>query len=161
MATMKCSNCQNAFILPKDRTTITCPFCNTIHLISSDELNSEQSVESIQLEKYYQSLIQKAKTYRDIKVLSETADEFYRLGTYKDSLKYAEYCLERIKEEEQKQIEQAKLREAEEQRRKKERTKYRIKMGIIYTIAAALLIAVIVIMSQAEIDTGTSGMGCR
>ena len=123
------------------------------------DFSTNQTVETAQLEKHYQSLIRKAKTYRDIKVLTETADEFYRLGTYKDSLKYAEYCLERIKEEEQKQIKQAQLQEAEEQRRKKERTKYRIKMAIIYTIAAALLIAFIVIMSQVEIKTYFSGMG--
>ena len=123
------------------------------------ERKPEQTVEDIQQEQLYLNLVQKARTYRDIKVLTETADEFYRLGTYKDSLQMAEYCLDRIAEEEQKQIEQAKLREAEEQRRKKERTKYRIKMAIIYTIAAALLIAFIIIMSQAEIKTGMSGMG--
>ena len=123
------------------------------------ERKPEQTVEDIQQEQLYLNLVQKARTYRDIKVLTETADEFYRLGTYKDSLQMAEYCLDRIAEEEQKQIEQAKLREAEEQRRKKERTKYRIKMGIIYTIAAALLIAFIVIMSQVKIKTYFSGMG--
>ena len=123
------------------------------------DFSTKQTVETAQLEKHYQSLVQKAKTYRDIKVLTETADEFYRLGTYKDSLQMAEYCLDRIKEEEQKQIEQAKIREAVEQRRKKERTKYRIKMAIIYTIAAALLIAFIVIMSQVKIKTYFSGMG--
>lgn len=125
------------------------------------ERKPEQTVEDIQQEQLYLNLVQKARTYRDIKVLTETADEFYRLGTYKDSLQMAEYCLDRIAEEEQKQIEQAKLREAEEQRRKKERTKYRIKMGIIYTIAAALLLAFIIIMSQVEIKTGMSGMGIR
>lgn len=125
------------------------------------ERKPEQTVEDIQQEQLYLNLVQKARTYRDIKVLTETADEFYRLGTYKDSLQMAEYCLDRIAEEEQKQIEQAKLREAEEQRRKKERTKYRIKMGIIYTIAAALLLAFIIIMSQVEIKTGMSGMGFR
>ena len=122
------------------------------------ERKPEQTVEDIQQEQLYLNLVQKARTYRDIKVLTETADEFYRLGTYKDSLQMAEYCLDRIAEEEQKQIEQAKLREAEEQRRKKERTKYRIKMGIIYTIAAALLIAFIIIMSQVEIETYGVGL---
>ena len=125
------------------------------------ERKPEQTVEDIQQEQLYLNLVQKARTYRDIKVLTETADEFYRLGTYKDSLQMAEYCLDRIAEEEQKQVEQAKIREAEEQRRKKERTKYRIKMGIIYTIAAALLLAFIIIMSQVEIKTGMSGMGFR
>ena len=43
--------------------------------------------------------------------------------------------------------------------RKKEQKKYRIKMAIIYTIAAALLIAFIVIMSQVKIKTYFSGMG--
>ena len=123
------------------------------------ERKPEQTVEDIHQEQLYLNLVQKARTYRDIKVLTETADEFYRLGTYKDSLQMAEYCLDRIAEEEQKQVEQAKIREAEEQRQKKERTKYRIKMAIIYTIAAALLIAFIVIMSQIEIKTYFSGMG--
>lgn len=123
------------------------------------ERKPEQTVEDIQQEQRYLNLVQKARTYRDIKVLTETADEFYRLGTYKDSLQMAEYCLDRIAEEEQKQIEQAKIREAEELRRKKEQKKYRIKMAIIYTIAAALLIAFIVIMSQIEIKTYFSGMG--
>ena len=122
------------------------------------ERKPEQTVEDIQQEQLYLNLVQKARTYRDIKVLTETADEFYRLGTYKDSLQMAEYCLDRIAEEEQKQIEQAKLREAEEQRRKKERTKYRIKMAIIYTIAAALLLAFIIIMSQVEIETYGVGL---
>ena len=123
------------------------------------DFSTKQTVEAMQREKHYENLVQKARKYRDIKVLTETADEFYRLGTYKDSLQMAEYCLDRIKEEEQKQIEQAKIREAVEQRRKKERTKYRIKMAIIYTIAAALLIAFIVIMSQVKIKTYFSGMG--
>ena len=125
------------------------------------ERKPEQTVEDIQQEQHYLNLVQKARKYRDVKVLTATADEFYRLGTYKDSLKMAEYCLDRVAEEEQKRAEQKKIQEAEEVLRKKEQTKYRIKMGIIYTIAAALLLAFIVIMSQAEIDTGTSGMGFR
>ena len=122
------------------------------------ERKPEQTVEDIQQEQLYLNLVQKARTYRDIKVLTETADEFYRLGTYKDSLKMAEYCLDRVAEEEQKRAEQKKIQEAEEVLRKKERTKYRIKMGIIYTIAVVLLIAFIIIMSQAEIETYGVGL---
>lgn len=122
------------------------------------DLNNDQTVEAIQLEQHYLNLVQKARKYRDIKVLTETADEFYRLGTYKDSLKMAEYCLDRVAEEEQKRAEQKKIQEAEELLRKKEQTKYRIKMAIIYTIAAALLIAFIIIMSQAEIETYGVGL---
>ena len=122
------------------------------------DLNNDQTVEAIQLEQHYLNLVQKARKYRDIKVLTETADEFYRLGTYKDSLKMAEYCLDRVAEEEQKRAEQEKIQEAEEQLRKKERTKYRIKMGIIYTIAVVLLIAFIIIMSQVEIETYGVGL---
>ena len=122
------------------------------------DLNNDQTVEAIQLEQHYLNLVQKARKYRDVKVLTETADEFYRLGTYKDSLKMAEYCLDRVAEEEQKRAEQEKIQEAEEQLRKKERTKYRIKMGIIYTIAVVLLIAFIIIMSQVEIETYGVGL---
>lgn len=122
------------------------------------DLNNDQTVEAIQLEQHYLNLVQKARKYRDIKVLTETADEFYRLGTYKDSLKMAEYCLDRVAEEEQKRAEQKKIQEAEEVLRKKEQTKYRIKMGIIYTIAVVLLIAFIIIMSQAEIETYGVGL---
>ena len=122
------------------------------------DLNNDQTVEAIQLEQHYLNLVQKARKYRDIKVLTETADEFYRLGTYKDSLKMAEYRLDRVAEEEQKRAEQKKIQEAEELLRKKEQTKYRIKMAIIYTIAAALLIAFIIIMSQAEIETYGVGL---
>lgn len=122
------------------------------------DLNNDQTVEAIQLEQHYLNLVQKARKYRDIKVLTETADEFYRLGTYKDSLKIAEYCLDRVAEEEQKRAEQKKIQEAEELLRKKEQTKYRIKMAIIYTIAVALLIAFIIIMSQAEIETYGVGL---
>ena len=122
------------------------------------DLNNDQTVEAIQLEQHYLNLVQKARKYRDVKVLTETADEFYRLGTYKDSLKMAEYCLDRVAEEEQKRAEQEKIQEAEEQLRKKERTKYRIKMGIIYTIAVVVLIAFIINMSQAEIETYGVGL---
>ena len=122
------------------------------------ERKPEQTVEDIQQEQHYLNLVQKARKYRDIKVLTETADEFYRLGTYKDSLKMAEYCLDRVAEEEQKRAEQKKIQEAEELLRKKERTKYRIKMAIIYTIAAVLLIAFIIIMSQVEIETYGVGL---
>lgn len=122
------------------------------------DLNNDQTVEAIQLEQHYLNLVQKARKYRDVKVLTETADEFYRLGTYKDSLKMAEYCLDRVAEEEQKRAEQKKIQEAEEVLRKKEQTKYRIKMGIIYTIAVVLLIAFIIIMSQAEIETYGVGL---
>ena len=122
------------------------------------ERKPEQTVEDIQQEQHYLNLVQKARKYRDVKVLTETADEFYRLGTYKDSLKMAEYCLDRVAEEEQKRAEQKKIQEAEELLRKKEQTKYRIKMAIIYTIAAALLIAFIIIMSQAEIETYGVGL---
>lgn len=122
------------------------------------DLNNDQTVEAIQLEQHYLNLVQKARKYRDIKVLTETADEFYRLGTYKDSLKMAEYCLDRVAEEEQKRAEQKKIQEAEEVLRKKEQTKYRIKMGIIYTIAVVLLIAFIIIMSQVEIETYGVGL---
>ena len=122
------------------------------------DLNNDQTVEAIQLEQHYLNLVQKARKYRDIKVLTETADEFYRLGTYKDSLKMAEYRLDRVAEEEQKRAEQKKIQEAEEVLRKKEQTKYRIKMGIIYTIAVVLLIAFIIIMSQVEIETYGVGL---
>ena len=54
------------------------------------DLNNDQTVEAIQLEQHYLNLVQKARKYRDIKVLTETADEFYRLGTYKDRLKMLE-----------------------------------------------------------------------
>ena len=84
------------------------------------DFNNDQTVEAIQLEQHYLNLVQKARKYRDVKVLTETADEFYRLGTYKDSLKMAEYCLDRVAEEEQKRAEQKKIQEAEELLRKKE-----------------------------------------
>ena len=159
MATVKCTKCRSVLNLPDGNKEIICNFCGIVQSVPDEGNSPSLTLEALQLEKHYEKLVQKARTYRDIKVLTETADEFYRLGTYKDSLQMAEYCLDRIAEEEQRQVEQAKIREAEELRRKKEQKKYRIKMAIIYTIAAALLIAFIVIMSQVEIKTYFSGMG--
>ena len=158
MATKKCKICGRYLLVTGVATTVTCQFCGTTQSVLDEESKDDQTVEALQVEKRYEQLVQKARKYRDIKVLRETADEFYRLGTYKESLQMAEFCIARANEEEQRQIEQAKLQEAEELLRKKEQKKYRIKMAIIYTIAAALLIAFIIIMSQAEIKTYGVGL---
>ena len=40
------------------------------------DLNNDQTVEAIQLEQHYLNLVQKARTYRDVRVLTDTAGEF-------------------------------------------------------------------------------------
>ena len=161
MATIKCQKCNSLLIAQEGKEEITCEFCGTVQPLPPAETNNDLSVEALQLERHYEKLVQKARTYRDIKVLTETADEFYRLGTYKDSLQMAEYCLDRAAEEEQKRIEEAKIQEAEEQIRRKRRKKHQIKMAFIYSLIAALVIAFVVIMSQVEIKTYTAGMSFR
>ena len=113
-----------------------------------NDRNPTESVESLQLEQRYLNLVQKARTYRDIKVLTETADEFYRLGTYKDSLQMAQYCLARAEEEEKKRIEEAKVREAEEQRKMKGRKLYRLKLALIFILITLIIIAITLFMDQ-------------
>lgn len=153
MATMKCEKCGSVLGIHEGKSTLTCPFCGTAITVPSPAVNESSSAEDLLLEKQYDQLVQKAKTYRDIKVLTATAEEFHRLGTYKDSMQMAEFCLNKVAEEEAMRLEEAKARELEEQLRQKRHKMHLLNMIPIYILAAALLIAFVVYMSQFEIKT--------
>ena len=124
----------------------------TAHLQQADEKAEKLYNDGLsRREKYYQELIQNAKTSVDVAELNETAKKFARLGDYQDSKNFAEHCRKRAEEElakldaakEAKRIADAKAEAA----RKKKNTRN----GIIAGIAAAVVITVILVITNVVI----------
>ena len=120
-----------------------------VHLRQADEKAETLYSDGLtRREKYYQELLQIAKTSSDVAELTETAKKFDQLGDFQDSKNFAEHCRKRTAEE------QAKLdAEAERQRIAKEKAEAarkarNKKITIISAVLAAAIFAVVIIVTQ-------------
>ena len=152
MATIKCTKCGNTLILPKDKDTITCGFCGTTQKLS----DANSAAEADRLAAQYAQLMRKANKYRDVRILTETADEFDRLGDYENSRKMAEYCRQVANEEQEKLEKEAARRKLEEQWRKKGQIRRYIIIGLIVILLIALLIPFTRFMNELVSEMGWS-----
>ena len=132
----------------KDAKSATCMICGKTQRIPAvyieDDIPAGRS-ESDPQWNHYMKLLYKARNYRDIKVLSETADELDKLWYFENSRELAKLCRERIAEEQAKQATELERQKIDELRRKKSHKQHRIKMALLNMGVVALIIAISVI----------------
>ena len=148
MATFKCKKCGNTLILPKGKDNVLCGFCGTAQTVTAQYTADEINIEAFRQQNHYQQLVHRAKTYRDITVLTETAEEFDRLGDYENSREMAEFCRQQAALEQEKQKQDVEKQVIEEQRMRNVKRRHRIKMTLINLLVVLLLIAITLFMNE-------------
>ena len=145
MIRFECKKCGSLVVTEKDAKTATCTVCGKTQRIPAVVIADSQIITRHNHDPqwdHYAQLVNKARTYRDIKVLRETADEFYRLGTYKDSLQMAEFCEKRIVEEQEKRTAETKRQAIKDRRNQKGTKQYHIKLAVLNAFVLAILIGI-------------------
>ncbi len=151
MIRFECKKCGSLVVTEKESKTATCTICGKTQRIPAVFIEDRDPITRNDYDpqwNHYAKLVYKARTYRDIKVLRETADEFYRLGTYKDSLQMAEFCEKRIAEEQDKRNIEDKKRDIQEKRTNKGRKGYHIKMAFLNAGVVAFVIGVTILSNM-------------
>ena len=148
MILFECKKCSSLVPSEKDAKNATCKICGKTQRIPAvfieDDLPAGRSDSDPQWN-HYLELLYKARNYRDIKVLSETADELEKLWHFENSRELATLCRERIAEEQAKQAIELERQKIDELRRKKGHKQHHIKMGFLNLGVIALIIAITVI----------------
>ena len=140
MATMKCKKCRSLLIVPKGSEMMTCRFCGTIQPVPLPPKSVPVDSAAVQKKRRYELLIYNARTYKDLKVLTETAEELDSLGDYEKSREMAEFCRGRIAEEQRLQAEAVQIQQANEQQLKHNRSKHRLRVALtVIAIVGAIL----------------------
>ena len=145
MIRFECKKCGNLVVTESGVKSATCTVCGKTQRIPAVVIDDSQIITRHNYDPqwdHYAQLVNKARKYRDIDVLRETADEFYRLGTYKDSLQMAEFCEKRIAEEQERRTRESDKQKIKDQRWKKGTKLYHIKMAILNTFVLALIIGI-------------------
>lgn len=120
-----------------------------IHLRQADaEAEKRYNDGCAHREKYYQELLQTAKTSSDVAELAETAKKFDKLGGYQDSKILAEHCRKQAAEEQAKIDAEAERQRIAMEKREKARKAKNKKIGIISAVAAVVAIAVTMVITQ-------------
>lgn len=151
MIRFECKKCGSLVVAEKGSKTATCNICGKRQRIPAVVIEDRQIITRNDYDPkrdHYEQLLYKAKKYRDIDVLRETADEFYRLGTYKDSLQMAEFCEKRIAEEQERRTRESDKQKIKDQRWKKGTKLYHIKMAIINAIILAAIIGITLLSNK-------------
>ena len=145
MIRFECKKCGSLVVTESGVKSATCTVCGKTQRIPAVVIDDSQIITRHNYDPqwdHYAQLVNKARKYRDIDVLRETADEFYRLGTYKDSLQMAEFCEKRIAEEQERRTRESDKQKIKDQRWKKGTKLYHIKMAILNTFVLALIIGI-------------------
>ena len=151
MIRFECKKCGSLVVTEKGSKSATCNICGKTQRIPAVVIEDREPITKNDYDPQrnrYEQLVHKARTYRDIKVLRETADEFYRLGTYEDSLQMAEFCEKRIAEEEAKYAQESDKQKIKDQRNKKGTKQYHIKMAILNAGVVILAIAITLLTNE-------------
>ena len=151
MIMFECKKCESLVPAEKGAKTATCKICGKNQRIPAtvieDDLPANRSDSDPQWN-HYMKLLYKAKNYRDIDILSETADELERLWFFERSREMAKLCRERIAEEQAKRSKELERQRINKQRSEKGQKQYHIKMAFINAGVVALLIALTLIPSR-------------
>ena len=142
MPRFECTKCGSLVVAEKGAENALCAICGKMHHIPADA-NEDGYVITIHSYdpkwNHYEKLVYQARTYRDIQILTKTAEEFDSLKDYEDSPQMAEFCRKRIAEEQCKRQEEANTRAIRERHQAKGDRK-RLLMYISSVAAVILLI---------------------
>lgn len=143
MPRFECKKCGSLVIIEQGAQTAMCKVCGKKQTVPAvlidDNAPTTMNKYDPQLD-HYEKLVIKAQRYRDIQILTETAEEFDRLGDYEKSQEMAEFCRKRIAEEQIKRQEEAKTREINELRKSKGRKMSHIKAWILNITVVLVLV---------------------
>ena len=148
MIMFECKKCKSLVPAEKDAKTATCKICGKPQRITAEVIENvlpANRIDSNPQWKHYLELLYKAKNYRDIDILTETADELDRLWFFEGSREMAKLCRERNAEEQAKRAKELERQKINEQRSQKGQRQHRIKMAILNACVVALLIAITLI----------------
>lgn len=143
MIRFECKKCGCLVLANKGSKTATCDICGKKQPVPVDVIDLGAPVTSHSYDpqwQHYEQLLRKARRYRDIKILTETAEEFDRLGEYEDSRAMADFCRAKAAEEEKKRKAEAEMRKKHEDYNAKSRRSYHIRMALLNTAVVAIAI---------------------
>lgn len=148
MARFECKKCGSLVIVEKDAKTAICNVCGKRQsvpaVVIEDKLPTTNNNHDPQWNHYAQ-LLHKARNYRDIKVLTKTAEEFDKLGDYQNSREMAEFCRKRISEEQTKRSEEADMRKVQDRYKDRARKINMFKMILLAVGVVGLVILITVV----------------
>lgn len=154
MPRFECIKCGSLVVVEQGVETAVCTICGKKQPVPADAIEDGPPVTRHEYDPqwdHYEKLLHKARKYRDIKILTETAEEFDRLGDYESSREMAEFCRKRIAEEVVKRQEEARLEEIKDQRQVKGRKKNRLVMWLM-NIGVVMIFAVPALLFNAIIN---------
>lgn len=145
MIRFECKKCGCLVLANKGSKTATCDICGKKQPVPVDVIDLGTPVTSHSYDpqwQHYEQLLRKARRYRDIQILTETAEEFDRLGEYEDSRAMADFCRAKAAEEEKKREAEAEMRKVQDHYKKRAKIINGTQMALI---TAAIIAAVILI----------------
>lgn len=140
MARFECKKCGNLLTVERSTKNVICNVCGKKQNVPDWVFDEESAVDHDPRQIHYEQLVRTARKYRDIKILTETANEFERLGDYENSREMAEYCRKRITEEKAKRNAESKVRDIDKERIAKGKKWYHIKLAMLNLSVVALVV---------------------
>ena len=153
MIRFECKKCGYLVLAKKGSETATCQICGKTQRIPAVVIDLSPAPTRNDYDpqwNHYEQLLYKARTYRDIKILTETAEDFDRLGAYENSREMAEFCRRRIAVEQVRQKAEEEKRNIDEQRKTKARKIGHLRMAIL-NIAVVTLAIIITVITNTSI----------
>lgn len=155
MPRFECKKCGSLVLVENGEQVVTCTVCGKTQSVPTTLIDDTPLATRNDYDphwEHYSKLLYNARTYKDIRVLTETAEEFDRLGDYQNSREMAEFCRNRITEEETKRSEKEERNKQETQDKVRSRRKYHIRMAFINAGVVALVILITVLYNGSRRD---------
>lgn len=147
MARFECKKCGSLVIIENGAKTAICNVCGKRQTVPAavieDKLPVTNNDHDPQWNRYAKLLYQ-ARNYRDIKVLTKTAEEFDKLGDYQNSREMAEFCRKRISEEQTKRNAETEMRKVQDRYKDRARKINMFKMILLAVGVVGLVILITV-----------------
>ena len=145
MPRFECKKCGSLVVVEKDAKTAICQICGKKQHVPANAMDDQVPVTCNNFDPqrdHYEQLVRKARKYRDIKILTDLAKAFDRLGDYDNSREMAEYCRSRIAEEKAKRSAESEYYKVQDQYKKRARIINIVKMTIITAAVIGLVIGI-------------------
>ena len=151
MARFECKKCGSLVVAETGSKTATCTICGKKQSVPTELLDDKPIIRKGEYNPqwdHYEKLVYRARKYRDLQILRETAEEFDRLGDYESSREMAEFCRKRIAEEEVRRADEAQSRKAMDAHNAKARRIYHIRMGIINLLVVVVAAGATIVFNK-------------
>ena len=151
MPRFECKKCGSLVVVEKDAKTAICQICGKKQHVPANAMDDQVPVTRNNFDPqrdHYEQLLYKAEKYRDIQILTKTAEEFDKLGDYENSKEMAAYCRRRIEEEKVKRTQEADKRNIKEARNQKGQKRSHIKLAIINGIILASIVGITILSNK-------------